>query len=277
MSYFDRALLAVTVISALAGLSGVFIVLRRRVLFAQALTHATFPGAVIATVLGASVSVGALIATVVATAILLLLGRIRGQGTQAASGVILTAGFALGMVLRALNPQIPLNVESFLFGSVLGATWIDVLTAGAALVAVLVVLLFWGRRLTFSIFDPEGYQAAGLSPITADALLLAIAAITVVVSLPVGGAILTIALIAAPAATARNLTDRISLMFVIAPLLGVATGIVGLFVSKWFGFSAGASIAVVAAFLFALSWLPSRLSSRWGSRRVSGVTSGVKA
>ncbi|MEG2778589.1 MAG: metal ABC transporter permease, partial [Aurantimicrobium sp.] len=62
MSYFERALIVIMLVGALAGLAGVLVVLRKRVLFAQALTHATFPGAVIATILGASLQIGALIA-----------------------------------------------------------------------------------------------------------------------------------------------------------------------------------------------------------------------
>ena len=64
MSYFDRALIVVTLIGALSGIVGTVIVLRRRVLFAQALTHASFPGAVIAALIGINIQVGAIAACV---------------------------------------------------------------------------------------------------------------------------------------------------------------------------------------------------------------------
>ena len=146
MSYFERALIVIVLIGALAGLAGVLVVLRKRVLFAQALTHATFPGAVIATILGASLQLGALIACVSLAVILTFLSRIRGQGTQAASGVMLTAGFAAGVLLQALNPSIPIQIDTFLFGSILSATWLDALVAAAALFAVTVALLIWGKQ-----------------------------------------------------------------------------------------------------------------------------------
>ncbi|MEK7662774.1 MAG: metal ABC transporter permease, partial [Actinomycetota bacterium] len=190
MSYFERALIVIMLVGALAGLAGVLVVLRKRVLFAQALTHATFPGAVIATILGVSLQIGALIACVSLAIILSFLSRIRGQGTQAASGVMLTAGFAAGVLLQAMNPSIPIQIDSFLFGSILSATWVDGLVAGIALVAVIASLLIWGKQILFFLFDAEAFGATGAKSWMVDAVLLLITTVAVVAALPAAGAIL---------------------------------------------------------------------------------------
>lgn len=254
MSYFDRALVVIVLVGALAGLAGVLIVLRKRVLFAQALTHATFPGAVIATILGASLQLGALIACISLAIIMTFLSRIRGQGTQAASGVMLTAGFAAGVLLQAINPSIPIKVDSFLFGSILSATWLDAVIAGVALIALIVVLLGWGKHIIYFLFDSESFAATGSKPWLIDAVLLLITTVTVVAALPAAGAILTIALIAAPAAAARYFTDKLTVMLWLSPVLGATAGVLGLFCSRWFGVSAGASIALVSAAIFFVAW-----------------------
>lgn len=254
MSYFERALVVIVLIGALAGLAGVLVVLRKRVLFAQALTHATFPGAVIATILGASLQVGALIACITLAVILTFLSRIRGQGTQAASGVMLTAGFAAGVLLQALNPSIPIQIDSFLFGSILSATWLDGIVAAAALVAVIAALLIWGKQILFFLFDSESYAATGAKPWLMDAALLLITTVAVVAAIPAAGAILAIALIAAPAAAARYFTDKIVVMLWLSPTLGVCAGVSGLLISRWVGVSAGASIALVSAAIFFIAW-----------------------
>ncbi|MBK5239404.1 MAG: metal ABC transporter permease, partial [Actinomycetales bacterium] len=168
MSYFDRALIVITLVGALSGLVGTFVVLRRRVLFAQALTHATFPGAVLAAVVGVNIQIGAAVASLVLVGGLALLGRVRGQGTQAASGVMLTAGFAFGVVLQAMNPNIPIHVDSYLFGSVLASSWSDALFAAIALAVTVLVLLVAGKQLLFAVFDPRGYRAAGFSETAMD-------------------------------------------------------------------------------------------------------------
>ena len=254
MSYFERALIVIVLIGALAGLAGVLVVLRKRVLFAQALTHATFPGAVIATILGASLQLGALIACVSLAVILTFLSRIRGQGTQAASGVMLTAGFAAGVLLQALNPSIPIQIDTFLFGSILSATWLDGIVAVAALFAVIVALLIWGKQILFYLFDAESYAATGAKPWLMDAALLMITTVAVVAAIPAAGAILAIALIAAPAAAARYFTDKIVVMLWLSPTLGVCAGVSGLLISRWAGVSAGASIALVSAAIFFIAW-----------------------
>ncbi len=254
MSYFERALIVIVLVGALAGLSGVLIVLRKRVLFAQALTHATFPGAVIATLLGASLQLGALIACVSLAIIMSFLSRIRGQGAQTASGVMLTAGFAAGVLLQAVNPSTPIQIDSFLFGSILAATWSDALIAGAALLLTVVVLLIWGKHILYYLFDPESYASIGAKPWHIEGLILLLTTVTVVAALPAAGAILTIALSAAPAAAARYFTDKIMVMLWLAPTLGVLAGVLGLFCSRWFAISAGASVALVSALIFLIGW-----------------------
>jgi zinc/manganese transport system permease protein len=253
MSYFDRALVVITLVGALSGLVGTFVVLRRRVLFAQALTHATFPGAVLAAVAGVNIQIGAAVASLVLVGGLALIGKLPGQGSQAASGVMLTAGFAGGIVLQALNPNIPIHVDSFLFGSVLASSETDALFAGAALVITVVVILFAGKQLIFSVFDPHGYRAAGFSEAAMDAVLLLLTTLTVIAALPAVGAILAISLIAAPPAAARLLTAKATTMLFLAPTLGVAAGLIGLLISRTWAVSAGASVALVAAGIFVIA------------------------
>jgi len=253
MSYFDRALIVITLVGALSGLVGTFVVLRRRVLFAQALTHATFPGAVLAAVAGVNIQIGAAVASLVLVGGLALMGRMRGQGAQAASGVMLTAGFAFGIVVQALNPNIPIHVDSFLFGSVLASSWTDALFAGVALLITVIVLLFAGKQLIFAVFDPRGYRAAGFSETAMDALLLLLTTLTVIAALPAVGAILAIALIAAPPAAARLLTPKATTMLFLAPALGVAAGLIGLLISRTWAVSAGASVALTAAGIFVIA------------------------
>ena len=100
MGYFERALLAAIVIGAGAGFVGALVVLRRRTFFAQALTHATYPGAVAAAAVGVSVPLGAAVASVVIVVVMAAIARVRRQGAQVAAGIVLTGGFAAGRCCR---------------------------------------------------------------------------------------------------------------------------------------------------------------------------------
>jgi zinc/manganese transport system permease protein len=264
MSYFDRALIVITVVGILTGLVGTFVVLRKRVLFAQALTHATFPGAVIGILLGFSLQLGAVVACALIVGAITLIGRITPGGAGAASGVLLAGGFAAGALAQAFGSTVPVDMTALLFGSVLSVSTTDGILAAVALVLTLLALIFAGKHVIYAMFDPEGYRGLGYEPSAMDALLMVLTTITVVVTMPAVGAILTIALIAAPAAAARALTARLGVMLVIAPTLSVASGVGGLLLSREFSVSAGACIALVATAFLGLAliagrWMPQRL------------------
>lgn len=259
MGYFERALLAAVVIGAASGLVGCLVVLRRRVFFAQALTHATFPGAVVAALAGFSVPLGAAAASVVIVGIMALIGRVRRQGGQVAAGIVLTTGFALGAVLQAVNPTVPVHLESFLVGSLLSVTSADVLLAAVVLLAALATLALAGKEIIFQTFDPRGFAVAGFRSRPLELLVLGLITATVVTTMPAVGAVLAIALIAAPAAAARLIAPGIRSMFLIAPLLGAAAAVSGVLVSRAADVAAGPTIALIAAGIFLIALLARRM------------------
>lgn len=266
MGYFEKALLAAVVIGALCGLVGTLVLLRRRTFFAQALTHATFPGAVAAALLGVSIPLGAAVASAMIVAVMALLGRVRRQGSQVASGIMLTAGFALGVLLQALNPSLPVHVESYLVGSILTVTDSDVLLAGMALAAAVLVAVFWGKEILFSTFDRTGFRAAGYREWPIELLTLVLISATVVTAMPAVGAILAIALIAAPAAAARLLVRTAGRVALLAPVIGAGSGVVGVLLSRALDVAAGPAIALTAAACFLIS-----LGVRAVGSRLAGV------
>ena len=250
MGYFEKALLASVVIGALCGLVGALVVLRRRTFFAQALTHATFPGAVGAAVLGISIPLGAFGASVAIVGVMTLIGRVQRQGSQVASGIVLTAGFALGVLVQALHPSLPVHVDSFLVGSILTVTGGDVALAAGVFAVAVVVVLFLGKEILFSTFDVSGFRAAGYREWPIEVLCLTLTTATVVTAMPAVGAILAIALIAAPAAAARLLARTATQIFLVAPLVGAASGIIGVLLSRALDVAAGPAIALTAAAFF---------------------------
>ncbi|TDW30157.1 metal ABC transporter permease [Cryobacterium psychrophilum] len=263
MGYFEQALLAAVVIGALSGLVGTLVVLRKRTFFAQALTHATFPGAVGATILGGSIPLGAAVASVFIVALMTLIGRVRRQGSQVASGILLTAGFALGVLLQSLNPDLPVRVDSFLVGSILTVTTGDIVLAVGVLLVAVVVIVVLGKQIMFSTFDVDGYRAAGYREWPIEVLSLTLITATVVTAMPAVGAILAIALIAAPAAAARLVSHTTTHIFVIAPVLGAASGVIGVMLSRALEVAAGPAIALTAAGFFLLALGVSRMGQMW--------------
>lgn len=261
LDFFSRALLEVTLAGALAGLVGVLVVLRERAFFTMSLTHATFPGAVAAAMLGVSIPLGAAVAAVALVAIAVGIGRIRSQGPAVASGIMLTAGFALGALLQSLS-ALAIDVESFLIGQVLAVSGADIALTATLLAVAIVVWALAGPHLVFSSADEGGYRRAGLRPWIPEALALALIAATVVAIMPVVGAILGVALIVAPAAAARLVVRDWRAMLVVAPLIAIASGVLGLLASRWLELAAGGAIALVAAAFYGLAWIRAEAARR---------------
>jgi zinc/manganese transport system permease protein len=247
MGFFERALLEAVLAGGVAGLVGTFVVLRRRAFFTTALTHATFPGAVVAAVLGVSVVLGAAVFSIVLVALMTAISRVREQGAQVAAGVVLTFGFALGALLQSANPSLPISVESFLVGSILTVSWGDIALTGVMFGIAVAVIALRGRHLVFSTVDELGYRAAGYRPWVAETIIVALIAGTVVVIMPAIGAILAIALIVGPAVAARQLVSSTNAVLVIAPAIGAASAVAGVFLSREFSVAAGGAITVVIA------------------------------
>ncbi len=260
--FYQLALTEAILLGLLSAITGTVVVLRRRAFFTVALTHAAFPGGVIAALLGINVVLGAGVFSIVLVIALALLSRVPRQGKQVATGVVLTGGFALGMVLQSLLPAQANSVDTFLVGSILTVSRTDVIATAAVLAAAIVVVAGWGKQLVFSSFDPSGYRAAGFAAFGIDLLALGLIAGTVAVAMPAVGSILAVAIIVGPAATARLLTGRIALLMPLAAVIGVMSAVGGLEISRHWNVAAGGAITLLAAAIFTVVAVATALRPR---------------
>ena len=257
-----RALVEAVLAGGFCGLVGVYVLLRRLPFLTVALAHATFPGAVLAELLGLNLLVGAgLFGVVVAFAVVGLGARERVEETSAV-GVVLAGAFALGVLLLSAQPGFSRDVSAFLVGSILTVQQGDLVATAVTGLLVLGVLAALHKELVFGAFDRNGLAALGYPVAVLDLALVLCIQLTLVTALPAVGAMLAVALVVAPAATARLWTDRLGLAMVLAPALGVASAVVGLTLSQHVRVAAGASIVLVAAGLFGASLLLAPLLRR---------------
>lgn len=272
MNYLALAALELVLLGLLSGIAGTLIVLRRRSFFAVALSHATFPGGVVFAVLGYNLLLGQALFALVLVLLMTLLSRLPGQGRQVTSGIVLSFGFALGTLLASLNPGVP--VEALLVGSPLSVTPGDLAATAAVLVLGGGLLLVSWRRIIFHTFDPSGFAAAGFRSWPVELVTTCVIAAAVVVSMPAVGAILGVAVLVAPAATARVLVNRVELIPVVSAAVGIAGGLVGLWASREFGVAAGGAVGLALTGLFGVAYVARSLLER--RPRVSHGAGGVR-
>ncbi|WP_124054608.1 metal ABC transporter permease [Arcanobacterium ihumii] len=254
----------IVLVGILCGLVGVLAILRRQIFFAESVTHGTFPGAVIGVVIGNHLShsqsvlsawlfVGALLGCIILTLLMNRLSSIPQLSSQATAGIVLTFGFSLGYFLNKWFSPLPLNIESFLAGSLLHVTIVDVIVTALVLLIVIVGISLALPRLTYFLFDDVGFSTSGHDAKISQRLILSAIVATMVVVVPAIGTVLSISLLAAPAASAKPFTKSVGHFLITSTILGVVIGIAGLTLAVIAKLSAGGSIATLAGVVYLAS------------------------
>lgn len=243
-------------LGAIAGMLGAFAVLRRQSLIGDALSHATLPGVCLGFLLAGGRDLGAVMAGALATGALaaltiqLILRRTRLK-TDAALGIVLSLFFAAGVVLltliQARGGAGTQGLTTFLFGQAAAILPSDLwLMAAIGAVALAVVVLLW-KEFALVSFDPDFARAQGYPVARLEALLSVGVALAIVVGLQLVGVVLMVALLIAPAAAARQWTDRLGPMVALSALIGAASGMAGALISASArGLATGPVVVLVA-------------------------------
>ena len=260
--FFVRALVASALVGVACAVIGSFVVLKGMSFIGDAVSHAAFPGIVIAYMLGLPIIIGGAVASIVTALGIGALTRRSGLRSDSIIGVLFAGMFALGVALFSSIPNYVGDLFHFLFGDVLGISVSDLLALSLLVLILLVVVRILWKELLFATFDPLGAGAAGLPVRRLDDLLLILIAVTIVISLQAVGIVLVVAMITTPAATAQMLVQRFGKMISTAALIGVVSAVAGLYLSYAFDLASGAAIVLVETALFLLVLLLTSLRGR---------------
>ncbi|MGE3077220.1 MAG: metal ABC transporter permease [Dehalococcoidia bacterium] len=251
--FFRHALVAATMVGALTGLVGVYVVLRRMSYIGHGMSHAVFGGAVVGYVAGFNFYLAAGAWGFVSALLINQTSRRRGIGADAAIGIITTASFALGVALISRAHSVTRNFDAALFGNLLAVDRNDIYVIAAVLAATIAFLFFFYKQLLFLTFDPEVAPIYGVPATLIDTLFSLVLAATIIASIRIMGVTLIAASLIIPPVIARLLTDRFAAMLILSAALGSVIGFSGMFLSYYFDIASGASIVLLAAGLFALT------------------------
>lgn len=260
--FFVRALIASALVGVACAIVGSFVVLKGMSFIGDAVSHAAFPGIVIAYLVGAPIIFGGAIAAIGTALGIGAIARRSGLRSDAIIGVLFAGMFALGVAIFSSIPNYVGDLFHFLFGDVLGISVGDLQALMLLVFGLLLVLRLLWKELLFSTFDPLGAGAAGLPVRRLDDLLLILIAVTIVISLQAVGIVLVVAMITTPAATAQLLVKRFTAMIQVAALIGVAAAVVGLYVSYSLDIASGAAIVILETLLFLLALAFTAIRSR---------------
>jgi manganese/iron transport system permease protein/iron/zinc/copper transport system permease protein len=251
--FFRNALLAATMVGALTGLVGVFVVLRRMSYIGHGMSHSVFGGAVVGYVAGFNFYLAAGLWGFLSALLINQTTRRRQIGADAAIGIVTTASFALGVALISRASSITRNFDAALFGNLLGVSGTDLWVIAAVLAFTIAVVFFFYKQLLFLTFDVEVAPIYGVPAGWIDSLFALVLAATIIASIRIMGVTLIAASLVIPPVIARLLTDRFAVMLVLSTALGALVAFTGMFVSYHADIASGASIVLLSAALFVLT------------------------
>jgi len=265
LPFVQRALLELLPLAVLAGTLGCWIVLRGLAFPAHGAAAAAFPGLVLADGLGFAAPFGGFGAALLFALAVGGFGAGRRERDDARTALVLVGALALGVALASDVFHSAASVETLLFGSLLAIDPGDVRLAAAAALVALAAQRLLGARWLATGFDAEAARALGARSPLPDLLLLALVALAAVATLAAVGALLVTALLVVPAATTRLLADRVACWQLATAALAAAEGALGIWLAVELNAPPGATIAVVAGTVFALTAITRPLLA--GARR----------
>lgn len=273
-NYMVKAMLVSSLVGGVCALLSAYIMLKGWSLIGDALSHAVVPGVAVAYALKLPYALGAFFSGLLAALSILWVKSLTKIKEDAVIGFIFTTFFALGMFIVSLNPT-SVDVNSIVMGNILGIADEDLWQVVAIIsVSLLGLLLFW-KGLLLVLFDEHHAVSVGLSPLKYKMLFFTLLSACVVVALQTVGAILVIAMVVTPGATAYLLTDRFPRLVAIAVLIGGLSGGVGAYLSYFLDGATGAVIVCLQTLLFFAAFLFSPKYGLLNTRKsVREVTNG---
>jgi zinc transport system permease protein len=250
--FFRNALLAAIFASISCGVIGTYVVSRRIVFISGGITHASFGGIGIGYFLGVNPILGA-----AAFALLSALGveyltkkiEIRNDSVIA---MFWAFGMATGIIFIYLTPGYAPSLMSYLFGNILTVSEQDILFMGMLTAVVILFFVIFMKIILFISFDEEFALTRNIPCRLFNYILIALVALTVVISIKVVGIILVLALLTIPQNIANTLTmnyRKIVLLSVLTGFIGLVSGLLGAY---YLNIPSGASIVFTLVIMLAI-------------------------
>lgn len=233
--YFQKIFIGTVILGFATGAIGLFSTLRKQALIGDALSHSALPGVVLAFIIFNSRSLeilllGALVSALISMGLISVINNYTKVKFDASMALILSSFFAFGNVLIQIAEG-GHGLNRFIFGEAATMLRRDVeLIVLASIILLMISLLFW-RHIKLFIFDRIFYKSLGFNEKIINTVLTLLVVVVVVISIRTIGVVLMSALLIAPAVTARLITNKFSINFILAGLFGALSGAIGTYYS----------------------------------------------
>jgi zinc/manganese transport system permease protein len=246
----QRALIGGLVVATITALIGTWVIVRGLAFLGDALAHGVLPGLAVGVLWGINLTLAGLVSALAMVAGVNLVHRTTRLSDDTGIGLLFVGMLALGVIIISRNDTYAGDLTSFLFGDILGVDRGDILLGVAALAVTVVGLIVGHRSFMALAVNHEKAAALGLRPGLAHGAMLALLALSVVVSFRVVGTLLVFGFLVAPPATAVLVVRRIPRTMVVAVLFAWLSVVLGIIVSYHAATATSATIAGIGVAIF---------------------------
>lgn len=260
-TFMQHALIAAVVIGVVCAILSCYVVLKGWSLMGDAISHAVFPGVIVAFLLGLPIALGAFIAGLFCAMCVGYLKNNTRIKEDTLMGVVFAGMFAVGLVMFT-KIDTDQHLKHILFGNLLGIS--DTLLQQTLIICgiILAIIITKKRDLLLYCFDPSHARVAGLSLGLLHYGLLILLSATIVVAMQAVGVILVVAMLISPGITAFVLTTRFNTMLLVATLSSCLTSILGAIISYHLDSATGATIVLLQALVFIVAIIISKYQKK---------------
>ncbi len=250
-----KALLVGTLIALCCSCLGIFLVLKKLSLIGDGLAHVSFATVAIALLLSASPLLVSIPLVILASFLILKLNEHAGVHGDSAIGLVSSFSIACGVLLSSLSGGFNVDLMSYLFGSILVISNMDV-TISIILSSVVIFTVFFFYNTLFAItYDEEFASVIGLNTKAMNYLISILTSITISLGIRVVGTLLISSLILFPTVAALQISQGFKSTLVISSLISISCVILGVFLSFVNNLPTGATIVLLNALAFVLCFL----------------------
>ena len=261
-TFMQRALISGICIALSSAGLGVFLVLRRFSMIGEGLAHSGFAAVAVGLLLGVSPMLAAIPILLLMSLWILRLGEKTTMYGETAIGLVSSLSLAVGILLASISQGFNVDLFSYLFGSILAISRLEVWLSILLSVIVISVLAFFYQDLFAITYDEDYARVSGIKTQWINKLLIMMTALTVVLDIRVVGTLLISSLIIFPAVTALQLSVSFRSTILIACISAVISVITGILLSFLMNLPTGAAIVMVNFLLFSLSFAVGRITKR---------------
>ena len=255
MNFMKNALLAVIVMAPLFGLLSTMIVTGKMSFFSDALGHSGFTGIAIGVLCGAAFPIWWAVGLAVAFA--LLFSFVRSRSSQSADtiiGVFSSTAVALGIFIATMGGGSFTKFNKYLIGDILSVTPGEIGTLALVLLAVVILWVLCSNQLILTAIHPQLASSRGVKTARNETLFTVVIAVVVTLAMSWVGLMVINSLLVLPAASARNVAKNVRQYHLFSVLGALLASVAGLILAYYLGCSAGATIALLLALFFAVTF-----------------------